>query len=62
MVKRLYPEPSKKLEEVWDRLLFTRNVKDFDPSGGKKPEELYSLNYEDYNYVKALLLELITRA
>jgi len=62
MVRRLCPQPHEKLEEVWNRIFFTRNVKDLHPSGDKKPEELYSLNYDDYKYIRTLLLESLVMA
>ena len=62
MVKKLYPDSCKRLEKIWDRLLYSKDITDFHPSRGKKAEELYSLDYEDYKCVRAMLLELIEKA
>ncbi len=62
MVKKLYLDSCKRLEKIWDRLLYSKDITDFHPSRGKKAEELYSLDYEDYKCVRAMLLELIEKA
>ncbi|NLO83284.1 MAG: DUF4091 domain-containing protein [Clostridiales bacterium] len=62
MVKKLYPDYPKRLEKIWDRILFSKDIRDFHPSIGKKAEGLYSLDYEDYLYMRGILLDLIAEA
>lgn len=55
-LRALHPNAETLLEEVWDKILRNKNIKDFHVELGKKPEELYSLDYKDYSDAKVLLL------
>ena len=50
------------LDSIWSKLLKTTDISDFDPSKEKKADELYSLNYEDYQWVRETLLDELAKA
>jgi hypothetical protein len=55
-LKQIHPKAESLLENIWSRILKTKEVGDFHPSSNKSVEELLSLNYSDYDNVHELLL------
>ncbi|HHV97498.1 MAG TPA: DUF4091 domain-containing protein [Clostridiaceae bacterium] len=45
------------LQKYWSYVLRTETIKEFDPNEQKKPEDLYSLRYEDYSKFKNAVLD-----
>ena len=59
ILKQTNPRAEKVLNEVWGRLIKSRDIKEFHPARRKKAEYSYSLEYEDYQCAKALILDSI---
>lgn len=57
MFKEKYGE--KTLESLWDKILKTRDIREFHISSGKSPNELYSLDGRDYYGFRSALLEAL---
>lgn len=57
MFKEKYGE--KTLESLWDKILKTRDIREFHISSGKSPNELYSLDSRDYYGFRSALLEAL---
>jgi hypothetical protein len=60
MLKAVHSDAEKILCQVWNRLLKIKDIRDFHFEKGRKREELYSLDYKDYQWVKSLLLNEIS--
>lgn len=61
LLKDTNPRAAEILEKVWDKLLKSRDIKEFHPSANKRAEDLYSLEYKDYQWAKAYILDNICR-
>lgn len=59
MLKAVHPQPKTILETIWARILRTKDIKAFHPYMAKKPQDLYSLDYDDYAFIKTLILDEI---
>lgn len=49
------------LEKVWTLILKERDIKQFHPKQGKRGCELYSLDYEDYQKAKEIMIDALSR-
>ena len=48
------------LSEIYDKVIKTRNISDFDlPVSLKKPEELFSIDYNDYEEMRNLIFDAL---
>lgn len=48
------------LDEIYDKVIKTRNISDFDlPVSLKKPEELFSIDYNDYEEMRNLIFDAL---
>ncbi|SHF38066.1 protein of unknown function [Caldanaerobius fijiensis DSM 17918] len=61
MLKGVHPHSDEILSKVWSRIFKFKDIAELAPEAGKKPEELYSLDYEDYMAVKEYLLDEISQ-
>jgi len=62
ILKRVAPNAQEVLEKVWNLIFRTRRVEDFHPQSGKEPRSLYSLDYQDYQNARQILLEEIEKS
>jgi len=61
MLRERHPDAEKVLEDLWKLVLKSTNIKDFNPEGVKKREELYSLDHNDYDMFKEKLLDVLEK-
>jgi len=59
MLKKTRTDSQLILEKIWDKIFRTKNIIDFSPSYDKRAEELYSLDYADYQAFRTALLEAL---
>ncbi|MGC9064306.1 MAG: DUF4091 domain-containing protein, partial [bacterium] len=59
ILKRTKKDSQALLEALWEKIFKTKNILDFSPSYNKRAEELYSLDYKDYQAFKTAILEAL---
>ena len=59
MLKKSRKNSQMLLENLWSKVLRTKNILDFSPSCNRDIEELYSLEYKDYQAFRTALLDAL---
>lgn len=58
ILEKVHPDPERVLNTVWNKIFKETDITQFET---KNPEELYSLEYRDYQESKALIMDEIAR-